>query len=102
MFSVSYVALTVRPGSGIRLGPLEEAAMDLGATPFRVFFKVTLPIIAPGHRGAACWRSPSRWNDFIHHALQRRQPRHLPALRVRARGAPPPAPDHVLATAILL
>jgi putrescine transport system permease protein len=26
---------------------LEEAAMDLGATPFRVFFDITLPIIAP-------------------------------------------------------
>ena len=26
---------------------LEEAAMDLGATPVRVFFDITLPIIAP-------------------------------------------------------
>jgi len=26
---------------------LEEAAMDLGATPVRAFFQVTLPVIAP-------------------------------------------------------
>src|SRR5919112_619378 len=48
MFSVSYVALTVRARIRGFDWTLEEAAMDLGATPFRVFTKVTLPIIAPG------------------------------------------------------
>lgn len=46
-FSMAYVAVVV----GARLGDLdpalEEAAMDLGAKPLKVFFAVTLPLIAP-------------------------------------------------------
>lgn len=47
-FSVSYVVVTIRTRLEGFDKSMEEAAMDLGATPLQTFFKVTLPIIAPG------------------------------------------------------
>jgi spermidine/putrescine transport system permease protein len=48
MFSVSFVALTVKARIRGFDWTLEDAAMDLGAKPFRVFRKVTMPLIMPG------------------------------------------------------
>ena len=46
-FSMAYVAVIVRSRL-IEMDPaIEEAAMDLGAKPAKVFFVITLPIIAP-------------------------------------------------------
>ena len=46
-FSMAYVAVIVQSRL-VRLDPsLEEAAMDLGARPWKVFFVITLPLIAP-------------------------------------------------------
>ncbi len=46
-FCLAYVAVIVQSRLS-RLDPsLEEAAMDLGARPWKVFFVVTLPLIAP-------------------------------------------------------
>jgi putrescine transport system permease protein len=46
-FSMAYVAVIVQSRL-VRLDPsLEEAAMDLGARPWKVFFVVTLPQIVP-------------------------------------------------------
>jgi len=48
MFSIAYVAITVRARM-VGLDPaLEEAARDLGAGPVATFFRVTLPLIMPG------------------------------------------------------
>ncbi|NLM34595.1 MAG: extracellular solute-binding protein [Clostridiales bacterium] len=47
-FSVSYVVTVVRSRLDGFDKHLEEAAMDLGATPLQTFFKVTLPVIMPG------------------------------------------------------
>jgi spermidine/putrescine transport system permease protein len=47
-FSVSYVVVVVRSRLQGFDKHLEEAAMDLGATPIQTFFKVTLPVIMPG------------------------------------------------------
>jgi putrescine transport system permease protein len=46
-FCMAYVTVVVRSRLADLDLSLEEAAMDLGATPARVFFDITLPIIAP-------------------------------------------------------
>ena len=46
-FCTAYVTVVVQSRLGDLDLSLEEAAMDLGATPVRVFFDITLPIIAP-------------------------------------------------------
>lgn len=47
-FSISYVVVVVKARLDGLDPSLEEAAMDLGATPRETFFKVTLPVIMPG------------------------------------------------------
>ena len=46
-FSMAYVAVIVQSRLSAMDRSLEEAAMDLGGTPFRVVIDITLPIIAP-------------------------------------------------------
>ncbi len=46
-FTMSYVAVVIQSRLAGMDGSLEEAAMDLGARPAKVFFVITLPIIAP-------------------------------------------------------
>jgi putrescine transport system permease protein len=47
MLCISYVAITVQARLTSMDKSLVEAARDLGATPLRVFFDVTLPLIVP-------------------------------------------------------
>ena len=48
MFSVAYVTITVRARlAGFDLN-MEQAAQDLGATPWVTFWKITFPLIFPG------------------------------------------------------
>src|SRR5450432_1582748 len=46
-FCTAYVTITVQSRLQAADRSLEEAAMDLGATPLRAFLEITLPIIAP-------------------------------------------------------
>lgn len=46
-FCAAYVTVVVQSRVGALDRSLEEAAMDLGARPLKVFFVITLPIIAP-------------------------------------------------------
>lgn len=46
-FCMAYVTVVVRARLADMDRSLDEAAMDLGATPLRVFFDITLPIISP-------------------------------------------------------
>ncbi len=102
MFSVSYVALTVRARIRGFDWTLEEAAMDLGATPFRVFFKVTLPIIAPGIVAAAMLAFALSLDDFIITLFNAGNRITYPLYVYGARRAAFPPQINVLATAILL
>ena len=65
MFSVSYVATTVRARIRGFDWRLEEASLDLGASAFRTFYKVTLPLIAPGVVAAAMLTFALSLDDFI-------------------------------------
>jgi putrescine transport system permease protein len=47
VFCMAYITVVIRSRLQDLDISLEEAAMDLGATPTRVFFDITLPIIAP-------------------------------------------------------
>jgi spermidine/putrescine transport system permease protein len=102
MFSVSYVALTVRARIRGFDWTLEEAAMDLGATPFRVFYKVTLPIIAPGIVAASMLAFALSLDDFIITLFNAGSRITYPLYVYGARRAAFPAQINVLATAILL
>lgn len=46
-FCMAYVAVVVQARLSDMDDSLEEAALDLGAKPVRVFFDITLPVIAP-------------------------------------------------------
>jgi spermidine/putrescine transport system permease protein len=48
MFNISFVVVTVRARLAGQDQHLEEAAADLFANPLTTFFRVTLPLIAPG------------------------------------------------------
>lgn len=65
MFQVSFVALTVRARVRGFDWTLEDAAMDLGASPVRTFLRVTLPLILPGIVAAAMLAFALSLDDFI-------------------------------------
>jgi spermidine/putrescine transport system permease protein len=65
MFQISFVALTVRARVRGFDWTLEQAAQDLGATPFRTFWKITFPLILPGILAAALLSFALSIDDFI-------------------------------------
>ena len=65
MFQVSFVALTVRARIRGFDWTLEQAAADLGATPWRTFRLVTFPLIVPGVLAAALLAFALSIDDFI-------------------------------------
>jgi len=65
MFNFPVVALIVRARLR-KLDPqLEEAALDLGATPWTAFRRVTLPLLMPGIIGALLMAFTLSLDDFI-------------------------------------
>jgi spermidine/putrescine transport system permease protein len=65
MFCVSFVSLTVKARVRGFDWTLEDAAMDLGAPPWRTFRKVTLPLIVPGIVAAALLSFALSMDDYI-------------------------------------
>jgi spermidine/putrescine transport system permease protein len=65
MFSISFVIVTVRSRLIGFDRSLEEAAQDLGATPWQTFRLVTLPLIMPGVISAALLAFALSLDDFV-------------------------------------
>ncbi len=101
MFSVSYVALTVKARIKGFDWTLEEAAMDLGAHPFRVVTKVTLPLIAPGIAAAGMLSFALSLDDFIITLFNSGSKVTYPLYVYGAQRAAYPPQINVVATAIL-
>ncbi len=103
-FEISFVAMTVR--ARVRGGfdwTLEDASMDLGASPTRTFFRVTLPpLIVPGIVAAAMLSFALSLDDFIVTYFVSGSTVTYPLfVNAATKAAVPPQID-VLATAILV
>ncbi|MEO8888276.1 MAG: ABC transporter permease [Jatrophihabitantaceae bacterium] len=65
MFSIAYVAVTVRARMAGMDPALEEAARDLGVGPLVTFFRVTLPMLMPGVLAGALLTFALSIDDYI-------------------------------------
>jgi spermidine/putrescine transport system permease protein len=65
MFNLSFVIVTVRSRLIGFDRSLEEAAQDLGATPWQTFRLITLPLIMPGVASAALLAFALSIDDFV-------------------------------------
>ena len=65
MFSIPFVAVTVRARLAGFDPALEEAAQDLGATPLSTFWLVTLPVIFPGVMAGALLALAICLDDYV-------------------------------------
>jgi spermidine/putrescine transport system permease protein len=101
-FEISFVAMTVRARVRGFDWTLEDASMDLGASPTRTFFKVTLPLIVPGIVAAAMLSFALSLDDFIVTYFVSGSTVTYPLfVNAATKAAVPPQID-VLATAILM
>lgn len=64
-FSVSYVIITVRARLADFDTSLEDAGRDLGAGPWQVFTRITLPLILPGVLSGALMAFTLSFDDFL-------------------------------------
>ena len=102
LFCTSFVALTIKARIRGFDWTLEDAAMDLGATPRRTFAKVTLPLITPGILAAALLSFALSIDDFIITFFNAGTTETFP-LRVFGASRVEISPQiHVLATLILI
>jgi putrescine transport system permease protein len=64
-FSLAYVVVVVQSRLATFDRSLEEAAMDLGARPWKVFFVITLPLIAPAIASGWVLAFILSWDDVV-------------------------------------
>lgn len=64
-FCLSFVIITVRARLADFDSSVEEAARDLGATPFQTFWKVTFPLIWPGVLSGSLLAFTLSFDDFL-------------------------------------
>lgn len=65
MFCISYVVVTVKARTATLDNNLEDAAQDLGATPWSTFWTVTFPLILPGIVAAAALAFVLSIDDYV-------------------------------------
>lgn len=65
LFCLSYAALTLKARLAESDRQLEEAALDLGARPLQVFWRVSLPLLAPGLLAAALLSFSLSFDDYV-------------------------------------
>ena len=102
MFTVSYVVVTVRARLEGMDRHIEEAAMDLGATEWITFRKVTLPMIAPGVAAAALLAAAISIDDYVVTSFNAGQTQTFPLFIFGATRQGVPAEVNVLATLLLI
>jgi spermidine/putrescine transport system permease protein len=102
MFTVSYVVVTVKARLEGMDRHIEEAAMDLGATEWATFRKVTLPMIAPGVGAAALLAAAISIDDYVITSFNAGQTQTFPLFIFGAtrQGVPPEV--NVLASSLLV
>jgi putrescine transport system permease protein len=64
-FSMAYVTVIVQSRLATLDESLEEAAMDLGARPAKVFFLITMPIIVPAILAGWLLAFTLSWDDLV-------------------------------------
>jgi putrescine transport system permease protein len=64
-FSMAYVTVVIQSRMATFDSALEEAAMDLGARPLKVFFVITLPIIFPAILSGWLLAFTLSWDDLV-------------------------------------
>jgi spermidine/putrescine transport system permease protein len=64
-FCIAYVVIVVSARLRTLSPALEEAAMDLGATPWQAFWYVTLPALSPGILAAALLALTVSFDDYV-------------------------------------
>ncbi|TAK52606.1 MAG: ABC transporter permease subunit [Gammaproteobacteria bacterium] len=64
-FSMAYVAVVMQSRLATLDESLEEAAMDLGARPLKVFFVITLPIVLPAILAGWLLAFTLSWDDLV-------------------------------------
>jgi len=64
-FCMAYVTIVVQSRLAGFDESLEEAAMDLGARPFRVFWRITLPLILPAVASGWLLAFTLSWDDLV-------------------------------------
>jgi putrescine transport system permease protein len=64
-FAMAYVTVIVQSQLAGFDDSLEEAAMDLGARPAKVFFRITLPLILPAIASGWLLAFTLSWDDLV-------------------------------------
>ncbi|MFD1712859.1 ABC transporter permease [Amnibacterium flavum] len=102
MFCVSFVIVTVRARVASLDPAMEEAGRDLYGSPAQVFFRITLPLLAPGIAAAALLSFALSFDDFIITSFNSGPVSTFPKFIYTAAARGIPAEANVIASAIFL